>query len=387
MTSREIKYPWFRSPEENKRKETLAELAETASYVITHLTTLGLVARDVAKSDKEQLALFFGKNYLSKQEQEKLLSFFYDARKTVIETISRPNSSANGIVGLCRKAYQNIMLKYSPGFSLANYFIPLIEKYQKRISEEPEKVCKEIAEFPDYFLNAAEKITKGYRRWKTLREKALEENMALAWTITNKYAKLFALSFDDAFSASYAGLLNAIDKLDKHRLDTFPMFATTAMIRSIQREAEKNGVIRLPHYFHRRIRNAEKNGDDGELEELLSSIPLLVSLDEEPLEEGRPKTEVIENKNAENPAEEAASKIDTESIREELMNIMKRKLNPREILIVTKRTMNGETLESVASQAGVSKEAIRQMEKRVLRKLSPVIRKSPIIKEYVREYF
>lgn len=278
-----------------------------------------------------------------------------------------------------------------------------IEKYLEPINREYNK--EYIAGFQKSKENAKE-------REKNL-SYLLKANEGLIRKVVNQYVGLSTNSYDrdDMFQEGVRGLMRAIEKFD---LDTDYALSTYAYLwirQSILRGLENDSTtIRIPAHYRRKmlkftksekelwnkyarpattIELAEQLGKSmDEIEELRFYVEItnITTLDQMVGERGdTPLIDFIEDQNLISPEEN----IDYVTLYQEINELFLALLDDREADILARRfgLYDGETetLEEIGELYGVTRERIRQIEARALRKL----RKSRLTKplgEYLYVY-
>jgi RNA polymerase primary sigma factor len=227
------------------------------------------------------------------------------------------------------------------------------------------------------------------------RQRMVEANIRLVMSIARRYT-CKSLSFDDLVQEGIIGLLEAINKFDGERGNRFSTYATYWIRQSIVRAIEKQDrMIRLPVYGCDAARKldrsqralSERLGRTPSAEELsqetgfpLRLVRALSQFGQEPLSldamvgaaEDTSFGELMSDQDAQSPEESALNAID----RAELLDRV-RTLEPKEQWVIEKRfgLFDGRihTLKEVAEQLKMSREGVRHVQTRALRKLRGMV--------------
>ena len=267
-----------------------------------------------------------------------------------------------------------------------------------------------LKQIGDYELLSPQEEQELFKKLKdgddTVKEELINRNLKLVVAIAKKYRGT-NLNFMDLVQEGSFGLISAVEKFDVDLGYKFSTYATYWIRQAISKAIiNKNRSVRLPAHINNKLSKikqaerelalelnceptnlqiANKLGiTEQEVKDLLEMNLMALSLDT-PIGEDEDDVigDLIEDTKFESPTSAMAKK----DLKEQLLKVMD-SLEPREKEVLIKRygllTEEPMTLEEVGKSMNLSRERIRQIEEKALRKMRNPIR-SEQLKIYIAD--
>lgn len=267
------------------------------------------------------------------------------------------------------------------------------EDYKSIVADDSVKIyLQQIGKIPllsfEEELDVAKKIKENNSQ--RARETLINANLRLVVSIAKKYIKR-GLPLEDLIQEGNLGLMKAVDKFDYTKGFQFSTYATYWIKQTILRAiSNKSRTVRVPEHMHESIIRlykvkkllAQDLGRDPTAEELAKALNLsikevqniqiisqdIVSFDNPIGDDDSTLGDFICSDEIINPLEYTIN----EDYKREIDGFLKT-LNPKEEKVIRLRFgfINDEvlTLESVGKKLGITRERVRQIEVKALRKL------------------
>lgn len=271
----------------------------------------------------------------------------------------------------------------------------MLEDYRAKYTDIVERYGCIVSAFGAYDVNKTrtynQKILKHNTQFKQAKREMIEANLRLVISIAKRYTNR-GLSFLDLVQEGNMGLMKAVDKFEYKRGYKFSTYATWWVRQSVTRAlADQARTVRIPVHMIETITRVNKESrrifqetgqkaNPEDLAELLEMDPQkvrkIMAISRDPISAETPIGEdedasigdFLEDISSLSPSEYA----NNECLREAIDDMLE-SLNEREAKVLRMRFgigINSDlTLEDVGSQLDVTRERIRQIEAKALRKL------------------
>ena len=349
----------------DKIKKEISTFKFTSLFIEKLTARIEVISSNIIKYEKDMFLLCSNETKLNKKDFMKLFKN-NETSMTVLDQINKDYLKPSVDKEFFTKEFTKINKKLS-----------LIETNQKLSIQDIKLINKDRR--------------VGEIKERNAKKEMVEANLRLVISIAKKYTNR-GLQFLDLIQEGNIGLMKAVDKFEYRRGYKFSTYATWWIRQAITRSiADQARTIRIPVHMIETInklnriqrRLLQENGKEATPEELAEHMDMteekvrrVLKIAKEPIsmespvgdDEDSHLGDFIEDENAEKPLDQTINDGLSDSTHDILSS-----LTPREAKVLRMRfgiDMNTDhTLEEVGKQFDVTRERIRQIEAKALRKL------------------
>lgn len=208
------------------------------------------------------------------------------------------------------------------------------------------------------------------REREQIQKEMLEGNLRFVITVAKQYQNQ-GIDLSDLIAEGNFGLMKAIKNFDWTKNNRFISYAVWWIKQSILQSLNENSrTIRLPVNVVQDMQKEKKENEktNKDLSDKFATLPRMIDLDMHINEDGDTLIDIIKNDNVESPDEIFSTK---DILKDKMMKIMSVLDNRERVIVEDYYGITGtpRTLEDIGNDFSLTKERVRQIKEKALRKL------------------